>query len=154
MAEKHLSVNDEQQVQSKLSAPSAGLPGFLQDGAGFTPLDSSSDGSIQPFPRSPKLQRKVAKDAEPSQVNMSLSRDGELHQYTLSLFRFLDLCVYLKSLLCWRFLSTKTKMRQVKQFFLCQTPKLKSKSAKQIVFIIPNKKRSLSMVPTIHCKNE
>ncbi|KAM4714270.1 E3 ubiquitin-protein ligase TRIM62 [Anableps anableps] len=71
MAEKQSSVSDgqpAQPVQNELSAPSAGLSSLLQDGVGFTPLDSSSsDGPVQPFPRSPKLQRKAAKYAQPSQ---------------------------------------------------------------------------------------
>lgn len=62
-----------QAIQGELLAPSAGLSGLLQDGASFTPLDSSSDQPVQPFPRSPKLQRKAAKDVQPSQVNMWLS---------------------------------------------------------------------------------
>uniref|UniRef100_A0A3Q2NXT9 Si:dkey-219e21.4 n=1 Tax=Fundulus heteroclitus TaxID=8078 RepID=A0A3Q2NXT9_FUNHE len=62
--------------QSQFLAPSAGLPSFLQDGAGFTPLDSNSDGPVQPFPRSPKLQRKAAKDQKPSQELLSQRLEG------------------------------------------------------------------------------
>lgn len=59
-----------QSVQSDLMAPSAGIHGLLQDGSSYTPLDSNTDRTVQPFPRSPKLQRKAAADAQPSQVNM------------------------------------------------------------------------------------
>lgn len=73
MAEKEsLSVGDGQSVLSGLVAPSVGIHSVPQDGLSFTPLDSNSDGVVQPFPRSPKLQRKVAKAAQPSQVNTSV----------------------------------------------------------------------------------
>lgn len=57
-----------QSAQGGLVAPSAGMHGALQDGLSFTPLDSNTDGVVQPFPRSPKLQRKVADAGQPSQV--------------------------------------------------------------------------------------
>lgn len=71
MAEKDASaVGCQRSVQRGLEAPSAGQQGVLQDaGLGFTPLDSKEDGAVQPFPRSPKLLRKLAKVAAPSQVN-------------------------------------------------------------------------------------
>ncbi|XP_051800021.1 E3 ubiquitin-protein ligase TRIM62 [Acanthochromis polyacanthus] len=56
-------------AQSDLAAPSAGIDSLLQDG--FTSLDTGSDRVVQPFPRSPKLQRKVAKAAQPSQEQLS-----------------------------------------------------------------------------------
>ncbi|XP_008286173.1 nuclear factor 7, ovary isoform X2 [Stegastes partitus] len=58
-----------QSVQNDLMAPSVGIDSLLQDG--FTSLDTSSDRVVQPFPRSPKLQRKVAKAAQPSQEQLS-----------------------------------------------------------------------------------
>lgn len=64
MAEgQSLSVGGAQAVQGGLTAPSAGTRSALQDRLSFTPLDSNSDGVVQPFPISPKLQRKKAKDA-------------------------------------------------------------------------------------------
>ncbi|XP_018529832.1 nuclear factor 7, ovary [Lates calcarifer] len=60
-----------QSVQSGLAAHSAGAHSVLQDGLSFTPLDSNSDRVVQPFPRSPKLQRKQAKAAKPSQEQLS-----------------------------------------------------------------------------------
>eukprot|EP00064_Thunnus_orientalis_P015169 superscaffoldBa00002763_g15219 len=77
MAEKEaLSVGNgqskqAQSVQSGLPAPSAGAHGVIQEGLSFTPLDSSSDRVVQPFPRSPKLQKKIAKAAQPSQEQLS-----------------------------------------------------------------------------------
>ncbi|XP_038132378.1 E3 ubiquitin-protein ligase TRIM62 [Cyprinodon tularosa] len=53
------------------SLPSAGLCSFLQDGEGFSPLDSSSGAAVQPFPRSPKLQRKAARGPQLSQELLS-----------------------------------------------------------------------------------
>lgn len=67
-------VGSEQSVapaQSGLAAPSAGSKGALQDGLGFTLLDSSSDRVVQPFPRSPKLQRKVANAGPPTQKQLT-----------------------------------------------------------------------------------
>lgn len=56
-------------------APSAGTHSALQDGLNYTPLDSNSDRVVQPFPISPKLQKKKAKDAlKLSQVNVGLVR--------------------------------------------------------------------------------
>lgn len=57
-------------VYTNLLAPSEGIHSLLQDGLSFTPLDASSDGTVQPFSRSPKLQRKAAKTAQPSQVQI------------------------------------------------------------------------------------
>ncbi|XP_026154868.1 tripartite motif-containing protein 14 [Mastacembelus armatus] len=57
-------------VQSGLMAPSAGAHSVL-DGLSFTPLDSNSNRDVQPFPRSPKLQRKLAKAGQPSQEQLS-----------------------------------------------------------------------------------
>lgn len=71
-----------QSVQSGLAAHSAGAHSVLQDGLSFTPLDSNSDRVVQPFPRSPKLQRKQAKAAKPSQVNMSVVRDTGWNTFT------------------------------------------------------------------------
>ncbi|XP_005949249.1 nuclear factor 7, ovary isoform X1 [Haplochromis burtoni] len=58
-------------VYTNLLAPSEGIHSLLQDGLSFTPLDASSDGTIQPFSRSPKLQRKAAKTAQPSQEQLT-----------------------------------------------------------------------------------
>lgn len=70
MAEKEsLSVAEVLSEQSGHLAPSAGAVGVLHDGLSFTPLDSNGDKTVQPFPRSPKLQRKPAKAGQPSQVN-------------------------------------------------------------------------------------
>ncbi|XP_035531539.1 uncharacterized protein LOC118338350 isoform X2 [Morone saxatilis] len=77
MAEKEaLSVGNgqptaAQSAQSGLAAPSAGTHSALQDRLSFTPLDSTSNRVVQPFPRSPKLQRKIANAAKPSQEQLS-----------------------------------------------------------------------------------
>ncbi|XP_034073769.1 nuclear factor 7, ovary isoform X1 [Gymnodraco acuticeps] len=72
-----LSVGDGQLAQSGLAAPAAGSPAgshsALQEGRGFSPLDSSSD-RVQPFPRSPKLQKKIANFGQPSKVNLSMDQ--------------------------------------------------------------------------------
>ncbi|XP_044038774.1 E3 ubiquitin-protein ligase TRIM62 [Siniperca chuatsi] len=60
-----------QSAQGGLAAPSAGIHSALQDGLRFTPLDSSGDRVVQPFPRSPKLQRKLAKAGQLSQEQLS-----------------------------------------------------------------------------------
>ncbi|XP_056225803.1 nuclear factor 7, ovary isoform X1 [Seriola aureovittata] len=60
-----------QSVQSGVAPPSAGAHSVLQDGLSFTPLDFNCDRVVQPFPRSPKLQRKKAKDGKPSQEQLS-----------------------------------------------------------------------------------
>ncbi|XP_047428056.1 nuclear factor 7, brain isoform X2 [Mugil cephalus] len=77
MAEKELqSVGNGQStmvpsVQSDLGAPSAGIHSLLHDGASFTSLESNGDNVVQPFPRSPKLQRKQGKVARPSQEQLT-----------------------------------------------------------------------------------
>jgi len=68
-----LSVGDGQLAQSGLVAPPAGSHSALQEGRAFSPLDSSSD-RVQPFPRSPKLQKKIANFGQPSKVNLSMVR--------------------------------------------------------------------------------
>ncbi|XP_055358795.1 zinc-binding protein A33 isoform X2 [Betta splendens] len=71
MAEKSSqSVGDGQAALSGLTLPSAGIHGVQQDGQSFA-LDFNSGGVAQPFPRSPKLQRKVAKAAQPSKEQLS-----------------------------------------------------------------------------------
>ncbi|XP_049424828.1 E3 ubiquitin-protein ligase TRIM62 isoform X2 [Epinephelus fuscoguttatus] len=60
-----------QSGQSSLPAPSAGTHSVLQDGLSFTPLDSNDARAVQPFPRSPKLQKKIAKAGQPSQEQLS-----------------------------------------------------------------------------------
>ncbi len=75
MAEKGLSVNNgqsavAQSAESGLEAPSTGTHSVLQDRMSFTPLDFNSDRVVQPFPRSPKLQRKTANAGQPSQVRV------------------------------------------------------------------------------------
>lgn len=57
-------------VQRGLGAPSAGVPSTLQDPMSLTPLDSTDD-RVQPFPRSPQLQKRLAKAALPSQEQLS-----------------------------------------------------------------------------------
>ncbi|XP_029944272.1 E3 ubiquitin-protein ligase TRIM50 [Salarias fasciatus] len=52
------------------AAPSAGIHSLLQDGLGLSPLDYHQSTPVQPFPRSPKLQRKAAKAAAPSQEQL------------------------------------------------------------------------------------
>ncbi|XP_034021238.1 nuclear factor 7, ovary [Thalassophryne amazonica] len=47
---------EDPKVQSDLGVVSAGSQHGLQDGLSFTPLDSNEE-TVQPFPRSPKLQR-------------------------------------------------------------------------------------------------
>ncbi|XP_070785807.1 nuclear factor 7, ovary [Enoplosus armatus] len=72
MAEKEaLSVGNGQSAQSGLAAPPAGPHSVLQDGLSFTPLDSRADSVVQPFPRSPKFQRKAAKAEPLSQEQLS-----------------------------------------------------------------------------------
>lgn len=84
MAEKEaLSVDNGQSAaaaQGGLRSPSAGTHSVLQDGLSYTPLDSNSDRVVQPFPRSPKLQRKTVKAGQPSQVHMSVMQhtDGDV----------------------------------------------------------------------------
>lgn len=69
MAEKDsFSTGSGQSLLGGSAAPPAGACGVRQDALSFTLLDSSSDRVVQPFPRSPKLQRKVDKAAQPSQV--------------------------------------------------------------------------------------
>lgn len=64
--------SEAQSAQSGLAPPSADSHGVLRDGPSFTPLGPSGDGVVQPFPRSPKLQRKIAKAAQLSEVNESV----------------------------------------------------------------------------------
>lgn len=91
MAEKEpLSVGNgqstmAQSVQSCLAAPSAGAHSVLQDGLSFTPLDSNCDRVVQPFPRSPKLQRKRAEAGKPSQVHECGEAHGPEHFHSLAL---------------------------------------------------------------------
>lgn len=61
-------------VQRGLGAPSAGAPSTLQDTMSLTPLDSTED-RVQPFPRSPQLQRRLAKAALPTQEQLSKRMD-------------------------------------------------------------------------------
>ncbi|XP_041842377.1 nuclear factor 7, ovary isoform X2 [Melanotaenia boesemani] len=58
-------------VQPELPAPSAGITALLHEGLSFIPLDSSSDRAVQPFPPSPKLQRRLARDVQPSKEQLS-----------------------------------------------------------------------------------
>lgn len=51
-------------------APSAADQSALQEALSLTPLDSNKD-RVQPFPRSPQLQKKLAKAAQPSQEQLS-----------------------------------------------------------------------------------
>lgn len=74
MAEKedlHAANGQSKTAQSPRSSapllPSAGTRSALQER--LTMLDSNSDGVAQPFPRSPKLQRKTGNAEKPSQVN-------------------------------------------------------------------------------------
>lgn len=77
MAEKEdLSVGNgqstvAQSAQSAPALPSAGTHSVLQDRLSLTPLDSNSDRVVQPFPRSPKLQKKMANAGQLSQVKKS-----------------------------------------------------------------------------------
>ncbi|XP_071762046.1 putative E3 ubiquitin-protein ligase TRIML1 [Centroberyx gerrardi] len=76
--DSRLSTRAPPSVQSGLGSPSAGNPSVLQDGGlSFTPLDSSTDGVVQPFPRSPKLLRKLAEARQLSEEQLS-RRVGEL----------------------------------------------------------------------------
>lgn len=74
MAEKEQTVV---QSQDELPSPSAGLISLLQDGLNFTPLDSNTEEVVQPFPRSPKLQRKSTKAAPLSQVKVPISLETD-----------------------------------------------------------------------------
>ncbi|KAK7910215.1 hypothetical protein WMY93_014899 [Mugilogobius chulae] len=55
---------------SGLAVPSAGGQSVLQGAMSLTPLDSTED-RVQPFPRSPELQRKLAKAAVPTKEQLS-----------------------------------------------------------------------------------
>lgn len=91
MAEKKaISVGNSQSTearsaQSSLAAPSVGAQSVLQDGMSFTPLDYNSDQVVQPFPRSPKLQKKIAKAAQPSQVMMRRCSEAVQRYISVSL---------------------------------------------------------------------
>lgn len=87
MAEKEaLSVGNGRSAET-LSAqngpvlPSAGSDSILQDRLSFMPLESSTDKPIQPFPRSPKLQRKIADAGQPSQVNTRVTEQGYFYGF-------------------------------------------------------------------------
>lgn len=67
-------------TQSVPALPSAGTHSSLQDMLNLTSLDSSSDEVVQPFPRSPSLQRKMANAAQPSQVQENVA---DLHNSVL-----------------------------------------------------------------------
>ncbi|XP_047194873.1 nuclear factor 7, brain [Hippoglossus stenolepis] len=75
MSEKEsLSVGNGQATTAQLSgvtAPPAGTRSVLEDGLSLTPLDSNSDRLVQPFPRSPKLQRNKGKAGKPTQEQLS-----------------------------------------------------------------------------------
>ncbi|KAG8006314.1 Nuclear factor 7 [Nibea albiflora] len=58
-------------AQSGLVLPSAGSHSVLQDRLSFTPLECSTDKPVQPFPRSPKLQRKIVDAGQPSQEQLT-----------------------------------------------------------------------------------
>ncbi|XP_060887104.1 E3 ubiquitin-protein ligase TRIM62 [Labrus mixtus] len=64
-----------QSAQSGLAAPSADSYGILQDPFSFTSLDSNSNRTVQPFPRSPKLKKKTANAGLPTQEQMSRRLD-------------------------------------------------------------------------------
>ncbi|XP_056298900.1 uncharacterized protein si:dkey-219e21.4 isoform X2 [Pseudoliparis swirei] len=67
MAEQESSAAEGQSARRGLAAPPAGSHGVLLDGLSFTPLDANG---VPPFPRSPKLQRKIAIAAQPSQEQL------------------------------------------------------------------------------------
>lgn len=67
-------------TQSAPALPSAGTNSALQDRLSLTSLDSSTDEVVQPFPRSPSLQRKMKNAAQPSQVKESVA---DLHNSVL-----------------------------------------------------------------------
>lgn len=98
MAEKEaLSVGNDQSrealsAQSGLAAPSAGAHGVLEDRLSFTTLDSNSERPVQPFPRSPKLQKKMAKAAQPSQVMMQACSEAFRRQLFHS-FEMKSICL-------------------------------------------------------------
>ncbi|XP_028330591.1 E3 ubiquitin-protein ligase TRIM62 [Gouania willdenowi] len=58
------------ELQSDPGVLSTGMQSLLQDGLSFTPLDSTDQRVVQPFPRSPKLQRGVPKAAPPTQEQL------------------------------------------------------------------------------------
>lgn len=59
-----------QSTQNAPALPSAGSHSVLQERLSLAALDHS-EGVVQPFPRSPKLQKKVASAGQPSQVMTS-----------------------------------------------------------------------------------
>ncbi|XP_034532427.1 tripartite motif-containing protein 14 [Notolabrus celidotus] len=71
MAEKEIiRAEIKQSAQCGLTAPSAGSHSVLQDRLSFSPLDSNDDRTVQPFPRSPKLKKKMASAGPPSQEQL------------------------------------------------------------------------------------
>lgn len=76
MAAKEPALGDKTTVQSLCGqsnavAPSSDSQIVLQDGLSFFPLDSNENRAIQPFPRSPKLLRKLNRVEKPSQEQLS-----------------------------------------------------------------------------------
>ncbi|KAM9826835.1 E3 ubiquitin-protein ligase TRIM62 [Neosynchiropus ocellatus] len=76
MAAKEQSIRDKNAGQSRCGqsstvAPSPDSHSAFQDGLSFFPLDSNENREIQPFPRSPKLLRKLNRVETPSQEQLS-----------------------------------------------------------------------------------
>ncbi|KAM9836826.1 uncharacterized protein ACBR49_019242 isoform 2-T2 [Aulostomus maculatus] len=69
--QKGLKTVKQQSAHSGMEAPSASTQGELRDRLSFTPLDTNDDRVVQPFPRSPKLQGKLAKAGQHSQEQLS-----------------------------------------------------------------------------------
>lgn len=66
-----------QSARNAPALPSGGSHTSLQERLSLTALDNS-EGVVQPFPRSPKLQRKVDSAGQPSQVKTSESRPSDV----------------------------------------------------------------------------
>ncbi|KAM8880942.1 uncharacterized protein ACB058_001240 [Synchiropus picturatus] len=76
MAAKEQSIVDNNAGQSRCGQSSAVAPSpdshsVFQDGLSYFPLDSNENREIQPFPRSPKLLRKLNRVEKPSQEQLS-----------------------------------------------------------------------------------
>lgn len=70
-----------QSARDAPALPSAGSHSVLQERLSLTALDTG-EGVVQPFPRSPKLQKKVASAGQPSQVKTSGSQMSDVFEKT------------------------------------------------------------------------
>lgn len=84
MAEKDIFLAELEQSKKDLSgqcglaAPSADSHSVLQDRLSFSTLNSN-ERTVQPFPRSPKLKKKMENTGPPSQVKATPKKLQYLH---------------------------------------------------------------------------